>query len=433
MRSQLQFLQFGAVRKYKLPSGRSPNALAVAPDGSVWFGEQALPGIAHFFSNGTLVEYVWPFRYKSPAGFTFIWGIADWDGCVWATDQAGSQLVAVDPNTGRIRTIKVSAGSFPYTITIGPDNSLWFTEIFASKLARVDNHFNLHEYPLPDLGTPGQIAFANSTLGYYVDTGNVGVTEPGIYSFDPDNFSPALIDRSVTKLIIPTSLALSKDGIWVAQHETSELAYYRFGSSSLMQFPTTPVSYIKTTFPYFVAANGSLVWFNEHYANRIGVIDTERGLLTEYSLSNPPANKTTQIDNALTFALGRNRVWFTELTAGYVGYIDATYRPSFAFQRVNASMQLVSGEKTTVTLSLQGESDMNLTAISSDSETLASRPQSIFLSFSQTQIRPFQGQEIMTLTVSASTTAVPGQYELLVSVTDGLVCQGVYVSLTVLR
>jgi hypothetical protein len=44
-------------------------------------------------------------------------------------------------------------------------------------------------------------------------------------------------------------------------------------------------------------------------------------LLTEYSLSNPPANKTAQIDNALTFALGKDKVWFTELTANYIGYV----------------------------------------------------------------------------------------------------------------
>ena len=430
-KSQLQFVQFGPVRKYKLPSGRSPNAIAVERDGSVWFGEQALPGIAHFFANGTLVEYTWPFQYKSPVGFTYIWGIADWDGCVWATDQAGSQLVAVDPNTGRVNTIKLTPGSFPYTITIGPDNSLWFTEIFESKLARVDDHFNLHEYPMPDLGTPGQVVFANDTLGYYVDTGNAGISEPGIYSFDPSDFSPILIDRSVTQLIIPTSLALSNNGIWMAQHETSELAYYRIGGHSLVQFPTTPISYTKATLPYFVVGNGSLVWFNEHYANRIGVIDTQRQLLTEYSLSNPPANKTTQIDNALTFALGGNRVWFTELTADYVGYIDATYKPSFCFQSVNETMKLASGKKGTIALVLQGESERNLTVVSADSETLTGAPESIVLSSNETQIHPFQGQEGVTLTVSTSAITAPGQYELLLSVTDGLVCQGVYVSLVV--
>jgi len=428
MRSQLQPLQFGAIRKYKLPSERSPNAITVASDGSVWFGEQSLPGIAHLYTNGTLVEYAWPFRYKFPAGFTFIWGIAIWGGCVWASDQADSQLVAVDPNTGGVRTIPLAAGSFPYTMTVAPDDTLWFTEVFA-KVAHVDDQFNLHEYQLPDSGTPGQIVFANDSLGYYVDTGNVGIANPGIYSFDPSNFSPTLIDPSTISLIAPTSIALVNGGIWVAQHATSELAYYRFGSHELVQFPTTPVSYVKTTLPYFVAANGSLVWFNEHYANRIGVIDTRSDLLTEYSLSNPPANKTSQIDNALTFAIGGSRVWFTELTADYVGYIDATYKPSYSFQPVKEGLELTVGRSETTTLALQGVSNGKLTITASDSSILTPTPQTISLNLSNNTVPPIHGQVAITLTVTLSDDAIPGQYELLVTATDGLTGQGIYVPL----
>ncbi len=271
-RSQLSYVQFGAVRKYRLPTSRAPNAITLAPDGSVWFGEQALPGVAHLYSNGTLLEYRWPFQYNSPGlpGLTFTWGIAIWKGCVWAADQAGSQLVAVDPATGSTKTIKLDTGSFPYTLTVGPDDSLWFTEVFASKIGRVDSQLHLHEYSLPVLGTPAQIVFANSSLGYYVDTGNVGFVEPAVYSFDPNNFSPVRIYSNGVKLLAPTSLAPVKNGLWVAQHASSNMAYYDFATQAWSQYPTTPVSYVQTNLQYFVAANGSLVWFNEHYANRIG-------------------------------------------------------------------------------------------------------------------------------------------------------------------
>jgi virginiamycin B lyase len=429
LRSQLQYVEFGAIRKYKLPSGRAPNAITVASDGSVWFGEQALPGIAHLYANGTLLEYTWPFQYKAPPGFTYIWGIAVWDGCVWASDQAGSQLVAVDPTSAQIRTVSLNAGSFPYTMTVGPDDSLWFTEVFASKLARIDNQLNLHEYDLPLAGTPGQVVFANNTQGYYVDTGIVGLVAPGIYRFDPSSFSPILIDSSVTKLTSPTSIALTSSGVWAVQHATSLLAYYDFTSRQLTQYPTTPVSYVKTTLPYFVAANGSLVWFNEHYGNRIGVIDTKRGLLTEYSVSNPPANKASQIDNALTIALGKDKVWFTELTADYVGYVNAAYEPPFSLQPVKVSVDIVNGKNTTVALTFQGKSERNLTILSSDSETFTGRPQSISLSLTETGPSNVQSQ-MMTLTISAK--AAPGRYELLVSATNGVVTQGVYLTLLVL-
>ena len=437
-KTELQQVQFGVVMKYRLPAGRSPNGIAVAPDGSVWFGEQALPGVGHLYANGTLVEYRWPFQYTSVLsgsfiGFTFIWGVALWNGCVWASDQAGSQLVALDPATGRISTVKLDVGAFPYTLTVGPDDSLWFTEIFASKIGRVDNQFHLHEYSLPVLGTPAQIVFANSSLGYYVDTGNVGLVEPAVYSFDPNNFSPVQVYSNGMTLLSPTSIAIAEDGLWVAQHTSSNLAYYDFNSHVWSQYPTTPVSYVETNLPYFVAANGSLVWFNEHYANRMGVIDTTRGLLTEYSLSNPPANKTTQIDNALTFALGGNKVWFTELTANYVGYIDATYRPHFSISGSieDQSLELRPGDNATLNFTISGFSTRPLSLEFADTENLTSRPNRIMMSANVAEIKLLNNQTTIAITVKAGSTLSPGDYILLVSVTDGSTNRGIYVRLRI--
>jgi hypothetical protein len=353
---------------------------------------------------------------------------------VWASDQAGSQLVAVDPATGRISTVKVNVGAFPYTLTVGPDDSLWFTEIFASKIGRIDSQLHLTEYTLPVLGTPAQIVFANSSLGYYVDTGNIGLVEPAVYSFAPTNFSPVQIYSNGTTLLSPTSLALANDGLWVAQHTSSNLAYYNFATHLWSQYPTTPVSYVQTNLPYFVAANGSLVWFNEHYANRMAVIDTTRGLLTEYSLSNPPANKTTEIDNALTFALGKDKVWFTELTANYVGYVNASYHSSFSFQpATNSNLQLAAGHKTSIKLVLEGTDNETLKVTSTDSETLALGPQHIALNLSEAELGNLNGQATVTLSIASSQSTVPGEYTVLVSVTDGLVTQGIYLRLSVLQ
>jgi len=67
-RTQLSSVTFGAVTEYKLPSqGRWPNAVTTAPDGSVWFAEEEIPGVGHLYpGNGTLVEYAWP-GYATPS------------------------------------------------------------------------------------------------------------------------------------------------------------------------------------------------------------------------------------------------------------------------------------------------------------------------------------------------------------------------------
>jgi streptogramin lyase len=432
LRSTLTGAHFGGVWKYQLPPGRLPNAITVASDGSVWFGEQNLPGIGHILPNATLLEYKWPFQYPGPSFSTFIWGIAIWKGCVWASDQADSQLVAVDPSSGLIRTVKLAAESFPYTLTIGPNNdSLWFTEVFASKIGRIDDQFNLHEYSLPLAGTPGQIIFANDTLGYYVDTGNVGIVKPGVFSFNPDSFSPTQVGPEVN-LTAPTSLALASNCLFVAQHATSIVAAYSFSDNDWVFYPTSPISYGDTTLPYFVATNGSQVWFNEHYANRMATLDFEHQLLTEYGLSNPPSNKRNGIDNVLTFALGDRKVWFTALTGNFVGYIDATNKPPFTIsQPASSSIKLRRGGNITLTFAVSGVSLAPLTVQFADSESNTGQPKKILMTTNVTEIQSSTGQSEIVVNVKIGRTLAAGKYMLLVSVTDGLISQGAYVTLQV--
>ena len=345
----------------------------------------------------------------------------------------GGQIISLNPATSTVTAVKLSSiGAFPYTITVGPDDALWFTELFGSRLGRIDTQCRLTEYAIPTNfgGTPTQIQFQNTTHGYYADVGNSTSALSEILSFNTKQFAPQPIDGNFRPLAA-SSLTLTPDGLWVAQHVSSNLAHYNFQTQSWSLFPTTPVSYIETTLPYFVAANGSLVWFNEHYANRIGMIDTERGLLTEYSLSDPPANRTTQIDNALTLTLGGSRVWFTELTANYVGYVDATYKPSFSLSAARQRFNLKVGSNTSVGILMRGYSMGPLRIRFADSENYTSLPFRITLQSNETEIASLNGWSAINATISTSPRIEPGSYTLLITLTDGLINQGVYVWLQV--
>lgn len=425
---QLREIQFGAVRKFQLPPGRLPNAITVATDGSVWFGEQALPGVGHLYPNGTLIEYTWPFKYH----WTDIWGVAVWNGAVWCTDPTGNQLVGLDPVNGNTETVRLPVNeSFPYTLTVGPENSLWFTEVF-SKIGRLDPALNLYEYPTPVVGTPGQIVFVNSTLGYYVEIAALGpVSLSGIFVFNPTDPEPYKIGGD-EPLYSPTSLALGNGGIWLTQHLSSIIAFYDLSKADWVLYPTSTISYWRSTLPYFVATNGSLVWFNEHYANKMAVLNSETGLLTEYSLSDPPAGNITEIDNALTFALGKNRVWFTELTANYVGFLGASYRPNFTLTPLgNEILNVERGGSINMTLAIHGSSTIPLSIQFSDTEDPSTSLQNITANPSLRQIDSLNGQVDVSVLVTAETTIKPGDYTLLITVTDGLVSQGAYVRLSV--
>ena len=186
--------------------------------------------------------------------------------------RCGAQIISLDPATSTVYAIKLSNPSaFPYTLTVGMDDTLWFTELYGSKLGRIDAKCALTEYSIPSNlgGTPTQIQFENSTFGYYVDAGNATSGLGQVLSFNTTQFAPQSFGGNFRPLAA-SSLALVSNGLWVAQHASSNLAYYDFATQAWSQYSTTPVSYIDSTLPYFVAANGSLVWFNEHYAQPHG-------------------------------------------------------------------------------------------------------------------------------------------------------------------
>jgi streptogramin lyase len=442
MKSQLQSITFGAVTKFLLPSpGRTPNAITVAPDGSVWFGELALPGVGHLFPNGTLIEYQWPFDYatsgNSCSSRTNTWGIALWDGRVWASDTTGNQLVGLDPANDSLKTVTVPTNeSFPYTLTVAPDNgSLWFTELFASKVGELTPNGTVTEYTVDGgRATPTQIVFTNETLGYYVNVGgDLNDSPPGVFSFDPEDFqsSQAPIGGNRT-LYSPDSLAQGDGGIWLAQHGASSVIFYNFTDGQWTTYPTSTVGYIDTTLPYFVAANGTQLWFNEHYANRMAVLNVSTRTLTEYSLANPPISNGSQIENALTFGLGKGRVWFTEWTANYVGFVDTAAEPSFSVQMANASaLHIPSGGTATFEVVAKGTSTQPLSVQFSDSEYFTAIPQNLSISSSQSSLPPFSGQSSFAVTVEAERGLEPGNYTLLVTLNGGLVVQSAYLDLQI--
>ena len=181
MKSTVSSSSFGAVTEYELPApSRWSNAISVAPDGSVWFGEQSVPGVGHLFANnGTLVEYAWPWTGEANQGScdfkTSIWGIAVWNGMVWGTDGDRNALVGLNPDSGALKIVNITGqGSFPYTLTAGPDGALWFTMLAPAPAPAVigrmtpDYQVTIFKIAGYNADIPTQVQFVNSTYAYYV-------------------------------------------------------------------------------------------------------------------------------------------------------------------------------------------------------------------------------------------------------------------------
>lgn len=440
-RVDLSHSSFGSVTAFTLPSPlRSPNSIVAAPDGSVWFGEVAVPGLAHLFPNGTLVEYPWPFPNATPSSLCFdrseIWGVVVWDGLVWASDPANDQLVGMNQTTGALTAVPLAAGVVPRFLAVGPDGALWFTETSTpAQVGLVQNGTagaaRYLSVPAASGAYTASILFQSPSLAY-VTTVNPADNHGQLFSFDPLSASPTFEQLGGNQTLLgPYGIACSQGGVWLGEHEASHLAFLNLTSDQWSFYPTSTDPKLPLTLPYYVLAEGSSLWFNEHDANRIAEL-SDGTTLSEYAISPVPIDEIG-IGNALTIALDGDLTWFTAWTANQVGFVNASVAPSFSVSTPsNATATTVApGSATTVELSVSGSSSRPLNVTFSDSEAASSFPQRISFSPSVSALPSLQGTVDVRVTVSVSPDASPGRYLLLMTVGDGLTWRSVYVPLVV--
>ena len=453
---QLTGTTFDAVTEFTLPSpARGPNAVAVAPDGSVWFGENGLPGIGHLYPNGTLTEYALPFTYQSGISacneLTQLWGVALWNGSAWAVNEDSSQLLGVNPSTGAVTSVTLESQASPYTLAVGPDNRLWFTQIFdGPKIGRVSPvSLSIQYFDLPGNSSwsSAYIVFQNTTRGYVLTINPDLTIYPKavishLYSFDPQLQNPTFQQVGANiSLYAPSSVAIGEGGIWVTEHSASAMAFFNSTTSAWTIYPTSTVPYVPWTLTYFDAANASAVWFNEHYGNKIGVIYDGATRLTEYSVDNPPiSNFTTVLSdiNTLTVGLGDNRLWFTQWTTGVVGFVNTSYSPPFSVSvasatagSANPTLTIPAGTSTQLRLQLTGQSSGNLSLQFSDNEFNNGTARSITFTPSVVSLPSLSVTEVQVVNISVASSLAPGDYIAAMTWTNGLILSSVYVAIVV--
>jgi virginiamycin B lyase len=141
----------GAVSRVKLDTpivrlGR----LAVAPDSSVWFAESTSYSITQL-KDGHVIRH----QIESPRGGPFGVAVAP-SGAVWATLQAGDQLLRVNTD-GSVDTFNMPhRGAVPTDIAIGPDGSAWFIEVRGNRIGNFhDGSFAEFEVSVENAGLSG--------------------------------------------------------------------------------------------------------------------------------------------------------------------------------------------------------------------------------------------------------------------------------------
>lgn len=107
--------------------------LAIAPDSSVWFADATDGGVTQL-KDGIFTHHEIGSADSGPYGVA-----VSSDGTVWATLQAGSKLIRIEPS-GAIATMELSRpGVVPTDVAVGADGSVWFLQFRANRVGRLKN------------------------------------------------------------------------------------------------------------------------------------------------------------------------------------------------------------------------------------------------------------------------------------------------------
>jgi virginiamycin B lyase len=185
---------------YKLPDSASPSDMVVGPDGATWVTSYGQ--INRISTSGRIRSYA---LGEQPGA------IAVAGGSMWVADAGGDAIHRVETD-GSSQRYALDAGSFPISITAGPDGALWFTEGRGDAIGRITLGGDVTGYPLPSTGAfAGDITTGPDGALYFseADLGKVGrITASGeITEYDVPGDNP-----------LPGSIVPGADGaLYVAE------------------------------------------------------------------------------------------------------------------------------------------------------------------------------------------------------------------------
>jgi virginiamycin B lyase len=105
----------------------------------MWFTERSAGRIGRVDDLGRISEYAIPTPDSVPQAV-----LLAPDGTVWFTEQAGNNIGRLDPSTGLFTEYAVpTANSGVQGLALGPDGALWFTERNAGRIGRIDTDWRL--------------------------------------------------------------------------------------------------------------------------------------------------------------------------------------------------------------------------------------------------------------------------------------------------
>ena len=113
----------GEVKQFKegITGDTEPDGVTAGPDGNVWFTEEAGNRIGRITPSGTITEFPIPTANSEPVAI-----VTGSDGNLWFAEQDSEKIGRITP-TGTITEFPLSSpDAEPRSIALGPDGNIWF-------------------------------------------------------------------------------------------------------------------------------------------------------------------------------------------------------------------------------------------------------------------------------------------------------------------
>ncbi|MDQ3810568.1 MAG: hypothetical protein M3336_09780 [Chloroflexota bacterium] len=223
-----------------------PLGLAVGPANDVWFTDAIAESIGHLTADGRLETF------PAPTGITQFGRLAlAPDGAVWFTDSWTNSVVRLA--NGEFTAYQPSSGNAnPFGVAVDPSGTVWATLQSASRLLRITPDGQQQELEIPTRSAgPSDVAVDSSGAVWFVElrAGKIG-------RFAEGRFSEFAVPSPQAGL---TSLAVAADGsVWFTALREHKLVRLRDGSFVEFRLPRRDAR----PFGVAVDARGN-VWYTD--------------------------------------------------------------------------------------------------------------------------------------------------------------------------
>ncbi len=274
-----------------------PTALAIAPDGSVWFSIDFSDAVG-VVRAGKVERIPKGSRSTEPIGIA-----VDTAGRAWVTDAASVAVVSVQPN-GAVQSVKLGTPIARLgRMAAAPDGAVWFAESTAYSITRLkDGELKRHSVDSVRGGPYGVAVTSDGTVWATLQSANslLRIAADGKMS-EHEIPSPG---------VSPTDVAVDASGaVWFLQFRTDKIGRFHNG-----KFDEFAVASLKPGLTGLAAAPDGAVWFGMLRSGSLGRV--RDGKVTEFKLPR---------ERARPYSVAADRagnIWYADIS-GFVGMLPA--------------------------------------------------------------------------------------------------------------